>query len=72
MAQELWEVKDKKIRNLTKEDIDIKAYKANLVKQSKLSCALNGSPVDIVPPGVKDIEKAKLISKNTSKAKANV
>ncbi|KAF8742915.1 P-loop containing nucleoside triphosphate hydrolase protein [Rhizoctonia solani] len=34
VARELWEVKDKKIRNLTKEDIDIKAYKAMLVKDS--------------------------------------
>ncbi|CUA67846.1 putative ABC transporter ATP-binding protein C16H5,08c [Schizosaccharomyces pombe 972h-] [Rhizoctonia solani] len=34
VARELWEVKDKKIRNLTKEDIDIKAYKAMLVKES--------------------------------------
>ncbi|KAG9119323.1 hypothetical protein FRC07_005698 [Ceratobasidium sp. 392] len=34
VAGELWEVKDKKIRNLTKEDIDIKAYKAMLVKES--------------------------------------
>ncbi|CAE6432302.1 unnamed protein product [Rhizoctonia solani] len=34
VARELWEVKDKKIRNLTKEDIDIKSYKAMLVKES--------------------------------------
>ncbi|CAE6422099.1 unnamed protein product [Rhizoctonia solani] len=34
VARELWEVKDKKIRNLTKEDIDIKAYKSMLVKDS--------------------------------------
>lgn len=34
VAQELWEVKGGKIRNLTKEDIDIKSYKALLVKQS--------------------------------------
>ncbi|KAG8703556.1 hypothetical protein FRC08_002762 [Ceratobasidium sp. 394] len=34
VAGELWEVKDKKIRDLTKEDIDIKAYKAMLVKES--------------------------------------
>ncbi|KAG8922205.1 hypothetical protein FRC01_014337, partial [Tulasnella sp. 417] len=33
VAEELWEVKNKKIRNLTKEDIDIKAYKSLLVKQ---------------------------------------
>jgi ATP-binding cassette subfamily F protein 2 len=35
VARELWEVKDKKIRNLTKEDIDIKSYKAMLVKDSE-------------------------------------
>ncbi|KAG8732488.1 hypothetical protein FRC11_013268 [Ceratobasidium sp. 423] len=34
VARELWEVKNKKIRDLTKEDIDIKAYKAMLVKES--------------------------------------
>ncbi|KAF8602631.1 P-loop containing nucleoside triphosphate hydrolase protein [Ceratobasidium sp. AG-I] len=34
VAGELWEVKDKKIRNLTKEDIDIKTYKAMLVQES--------------------------------------
>lgn len=52
MASELWEVKNGKIRNLTKEDIDIKTYKSLLVKQS-----------------MKDIEKAKLIGKNSQKAK---
>ncbi|KAG9029045.1 hypothetical protein FRB95_005779 [Tulasnella sp. JGI-2019a] len=49
VAEELWEVKNGKIRNLTKEDIDIKTYKSLLVKQS-----------------MKDIEKAKLISKNST------
>ncbi|KAG8855846.1 hypothetical protein FRB96_006668 [Tulasnella sp. 330] len=49
VAEELWEVKSGKIRNLTKEDIDIKTYKSILVKQS-----------------MKDIEKAKLISKNST------
>ncbi|KAJ3755480.1 P-loop containing nucleoside triphosphate hydrolase protein [Lentinula raphanica] len=34
VAQELWEVADKKIRNLTKEDISIVDYKKNLVKAS--------------------------------------
>jgi ATP-binding cassette subfamily F protein 2 len=34
VAEELWEVKDKTIRNLTKEDISIVDYKRNLVKQS--------------------------------------
>ncbi|KAG8937096.1 hypothetical protein FRC03_007797 [Tulasnella sp. 419] len=52
VAEELWEVKDKKIRNLTREGIDIKAYKALLVKQS-----------------IKDLEKAKLFSKTTTRGK---
>ncbi|TFK20577.1 P-loop containing nucleoside triphosphate hydrolase protein [Coprinopsis marcescibilis] len=34
VAEELWEVKDKKIRNLTKEDITIVDYKKGLVKES--------------------------------------
>lgn len=52
VAEELWEVADHKIRNLTKEDITIVDYKRNLVKQSMAS-----------------IEKAKLISKSTSKTR---
>lgn len=35
VAEELWEVKDKTIKNLTREDITIVDYKRNLVKQSK-------------------------------------
>ncbi|KAG7091700.1 hypothetical protein E1B28_008103 [Marasmius oreades] len=34
VAEELWEVADKKIKNLTKYDISIVDYKKNLVKQS--------------------------------------
>lgn len=34
VAEELWEVADHKIRNLTKEDISIVDYKQNLVRQS--------------------------------------
>jgi ATP-binding cassette subfamily F protein 2 len=34
VAEELWEVADKSIRNLTKDDINIVDYKQNLVKQS--------------------------------------
>lgn len=34
VAEELWEVADKNVRNLTKEDITIVDYKKNLVKQS--------------------------------------
>ncbi len=35
VAEELWEVANKTIRNLTKEDISIVDYKKNLVKQSE-------------------------------------
>jgi len=34
VAEELWEVANKKIKNLTKEEISIQDYKKNLVKQS--------------------------------------
>jgi ATP-binding cassette subfamily F protein 2 len=36
VAEELWEVADKTIKNLTKKDISIIDYKKNLVKQSAL------------------------------------
>jgi len=52
VAEELWEVANKSIRNLTKEDISIREYKDRLIKQS-----------------MKDIEKAKLISKSTTKGR---
>lgn len=35
VAEDLWEVKDKTIKNLTKQDISIVDYKKTLVKQSK-------------------------------------
>ena len=35
VAEELWEVKDRKIRNLTKEDISIVDYKKLLMKDSE-------------------------------------
>jgi ATP-binding cassette subfamily F protein 2 len=37
VAEELWEVADHKIRNLTKEDISIVDYKQNLVRKSVAS-----------------------------------
>ena len=37
VANELWEVKNRKIRNLTKEDISIVDYKKMLVRNSTLS-----------------------------------
>lgn len=39
VAEDLWEVKDQTIRSLTREGIDIKEYKAGLVKQSRSSVA---------------------------------
>jgi len=35
VGEELWEVKDKKIRNLTKENISIMDYKKMLMKDSQ-------------------------------------
>jgi len=35
VAEDLWEVKDKTIKNLTKQDISIVDYKRKLVKQSE-------------------------------------
>lgn len=70
VAQELWEVSDKKIRNLTKDDISIVDYKKNLVKASTfenlvhldccLICRMSGNAA---------IEKAKLFSKTAPKGK---
>jgi ATP-binding cassette subfamily F protein 2 len=37
VANELWEVKNRKIRNLTKEDISIVDYKRMLIKNSAFS-----------------------------------
>ncbi|ESK87279.1 atp-binding cassette transporter [Moniliophthora roreri MCA 2997] len=37
VAQELWEVKDKHIRNLTKEDITVVDYKKMLAEESMAS-----------------------------------
>nr|GAT55828.1 predicted protein [Mycena chlorophos] len=53
VAEELWEVADHTIKNLTKADISIVQYKQKLVKQS-----------------MKEIEKAKLISKTAAKGRA--
>jgi hypothetical protein len=40
VAEELWEVANKTIKNLTKYDISIVDYKKNLVKQSQCSLIL--------------------------------
>ncbi|WVR04530.1 hypothetical protein IAU60_001536 [Kwoniella sp. DSM 27419] len=50
VAEDLWEVKDKKVINLTKEDVSIVDYKKSLAKRSQAQ-----------------IEKAKLISKSSTK-----
>ncbi|KZT60813.1 P-loop containing nucleoside triphosphate hydrolase protein, partial [Calocera cornea HHB12733] len=52
VAEELWEVADKTIKNLTKMDINIRDYKQGLISKS-----------------LKDIEKAKLISKTSAKGR---
>ena len=39
VARELWEVKNRKIKNLTSEDITISDYKRNLVRQSMCNCS---------------------------------
>ena len=43
VAEELWEVKDRKIKNLTKEDITIVDYKNLLVKNSASLSSLSSS-----------------------------
>ncbi|BEI81443.1 hypothetical protein CcaverHIS002_0206030 [Cutaneotrichosporon cavernicola] len=53
VAEDLWEVKDKQVINLTKEDISIVDYKRTLQKRSQAQ-----------------IEKAQLLSKNTTKGVA--
>lgn len=42
VAEDLWEVKDKTIKNLTKQDISIVDYKRTLVKHSKFSVSVFG------------------------------
>ena len=43
VAEELWEVKDKTIKNLSKDDITIVDYKKILIKQSEYSFTLRHS-----------------------------
>lgn len=49
VAQTLWEVKDKKIMDLTKQDITIVEYKKQLAKRSESSSAMRllDAPVSI-------------------------
>ena len=78
VAEELWEVKDRKIKNLTKEDITIVDYKKLLVKNSAwpppLCCVSSRRLVLTLPcappsAGMAALEKAKLFSKSTGKTK---
>lgn len=45
VAEELWEVKDRKIRNLTKEDISIVDYKKQLMRESEHSISVHAKHV---------------------------
>jgi ATP-binding cassette subfamily F protein 2 len=76
VAEELWEVKDKTIKNLSKDDISIVDYKKILVKQSKYHFHLfnpGATSYQLLTPdllsGVAAIEKAKLFSKTAPKGK---
>lgn len=73
VAEELWEVGDKTIRNLTKSDIGIVDYKKNLIKASTSFPPLSFHypvPKLTTPPGNAAIEKAKLFSKGSTKGAA--
>jgi len=68
VAEELWEVADKTIHNLTKQDIDIVAYKRNLIQQSKSKWYI----LNVCSSGLTGhaaIKKAKLISKTAPKGR---
>ena len=80
VAEEIWEVKDRKIKNLTKEGITIVDYKNLLVKASMCqprSAHACGGPLMLDfrdahthLTGYAALEKAKLFSKTTQKTKA--
>jgi ATP-binding cassette, subfamily F, member 2 len=73
VAEELWEVADKTIKNLTKQDISIVDYKKNLVRQSTSffdsfrSLRFDADFARVL--GQAAIEKAKLFSKTAAKGK---
>ena len=62
-------MKNKTIRNLTKEDISIRDYKALLVKQSASALQHAVHSLTRGRAGMAAIEKAKLFSKTTTKTK---
>lgn len=71
VADELWEVKGRKIKNLTKEDITIVQYKKQLVKNSEYTlCRVATRIADCCRVGQAALEKAKLFSKTAPKGKA--
>jgi ATP-binding cassette subfamily F protein 2 len=70
VAEELWEVGNKTIRNLTKGDITIQDYKKNLVKQSMCTFDNIVELLLNLASGNASIEKAKLFSKTAPKGKA--
>ena len=69
VAEELWEVANKTIKNLTKAEISIVDYKSNLVRQSMYPHHFLFVAFLITPSGNAAIEKAKLFSKTASKGK---
>jgi len=68
VANELWEVKNRKIRNLTKEDISIVDYKKMLVRNSEFSGSHELNQLTDIT-GFAALEKAKLFSKTAAKGK---
>ena len=69
MAEELWEVKGRKIKNLTREDITIVDYKKMLVKNSTCLLDVTVRSALIRSPGQAALEKAKLFSKTARHTK---
>jgi ATP-binding cassette, subfamily F, member 2 len=72
VARELWEVENKKIKDLTKVDITIVDYKKNLIKQSMYLRAMTvlRSLINHIALGYAAIEKAKLFSKSAPKGRS--
>lgn len=69
VAEDLWEVKDKTIKNLSKQDISIIDYKRGLVKQSIYIFFSQISQLLTIVLGEAAIEKAKLFSKTAAKGR---
>lgn len=69
VAEDLWEVKDKKVINLTKQDVSIVDYKKQLAKRSEYVSPQSCYKM-LTSPGQAQIEKAKLISKTAQKGVA--